>query len=248
MTIEKIIPRVEDQIFGSKPFLFALTNFGNVETLDGGTTIEQPLMYAELRNQGSYSGADTFLTEEDEGHTRAVFEWKQYYAMLVLKNIDLAKNSGPSAVLRIVDQELRRAELSISEELDRIFLSDGTGNGGKDFTGIKKIVSDTIPYGGIDPTVGGNEWWQSKVTTSLATWRTSRLIAICIWTRLKVMILSLTSSRPRTFMRRLMSSLRIVSGSRTRRWPTRGSLPSATMVCRSLSIGTSMRGRFMVLT
>lgn len=166
MTIEKIIPRVEDQIFGSKPFLFALTNFGNVETLDGGTTIEQPLMYAELRNQGSYSGADTFLTEEDEGHTRAVFEWKQYYAMLVLKNIDLAKNSGPSAVLRIVDQELRRAELSISEELDRIFLSDGTGNGGKDFTGIKKIVSDTIPYGGIDPTVGGNEWWRSKVTTS----------------------------------------------------------------------------------
>lgn len=166
MTIEKVLPNVEDQIFGSKPFLFAITNFGNVVTLDGGTTIEQPLMYAELRNQGSYSGADTFMTEEDEGHTRAVYDWKQYYAMLVLKNIDLAKNSGTSAVMRIVDQELKRAELSISEELDRIFLADGTGNGGKDFTGIDKVVSATLSYGGIDPTLGGNDWWQSVITAS----------------------------------------------------------------------------------
>lgn len=166
MTLEKVIPTVEDNIFGSKPFLFAVTNFGNVETLDGGTTIEQPLMYAELRNQGSYSGADTFSTEEDEGHTRAVYNWKQYYAMLVLQGIDLAKNSGTSAVLRIVDQELKRAELSISESLDEVFLGDGTGNGGKDFTGLKAIVSDTTSYGGIDPTVSGNDWWQSQITGS----------------------------------------------------------------------------------
>lgn len=166
-TIEKILPDVEDNIFTSKPLLFALTNFGSVETLDGGTQIEQPLMYAELRNQGSYSGADTFRTEEDEGHTMAVYDWKQYYAMLRLKNIDLAKNSGASAVLRIVDNELKRAELSISESLDEIFCGDGTGNGGKDFTGLKKLVSATTSYGGIDPTAGGNDWWQSDVTPSV---------------------------------------------------------------------------------
>lgn len=166
-TLEKYIPRAEDNIFGSKPVLFAITNFGNVETLDGGTEIVQPLLYAELRNQGSYSGADTFLTDEDEGTTAASFDWGQYYGMIRLKNIDLAKNSGAPAVLRIVGQEVQRAELSIAESLDEMFVSDGTGNGGKDWNGLKNIVSATTSIGGIDPTTAGNDFWQSSVTASV---------------------------------------------------------------------------------
>ena len=163
-TIEKFIPRAEDNIFGSKPVLYAITNFGSVETLDGGESITQPLMYAELRNQGSYTGADTFLTDEDEGLTAANFDWGQYYGMIRLKNIDLAKNSGAPAILRIVQHEMQRAELSISESLDEMFVSDGSGNGGKDWNGLKNLVSDTVSLGGIDPTAAGNDWWQSSVS------------------------------------------------------------------------------------
>lgn len=167
-TLEKYIPRFEDNIFTSKPFLFALTSFGNVETLDGGTKIVQPLMYSQLGNQGSYAGADTFLTDEDDGFTAAEFDWKQYYGMIKLKNIDLAKNSGSPAVLRIVENEVKRAEMSISESLDEMFiLSDGTGNASKDFSGLANLVSATASVGGIDPTAGGNSWWQSSVTASV---------------------------------------------------------------------------------
>lgn len=169
LTLEKIIPRAEDNIFGSKPVLYAITTFGSVETLDGGTVIEHPLLYAELRNQGSYSGADTFLTDEDEGHTSAQFDWGQYYGMIRLKGIDVAKNSGAPAILRMVKEEVTRAELSISESLDEMFVSDGSGNGGKDWNGLKNIVSATTSLGGIDPTLGGNEWWQSSVTGSVGT-------------------------------------------------------------------------------
>lgn len=165
-TLENYKSTLEDNIFTSKPFLFALTTFGNVETLDGGTAIVQPLMYAELGNQGSYSNSDTFLTDEDEGTTAARFEWKQYYAAIRLTNIEIAKNQGASAVLRIVENEVMRAELSVAENLDRIFLGDGSGNGGKDFDGIANLVSATSTVGGIDPSAGGNEWWQSNVTGS----------------------------------------------------------------------------------
>lgn len=168
-TLEKYKPTLEDNIFTSKPLLFALTNFGNVETLDGGTSIVQPLMYAELGNQGSYSNSDTFLTDEDEGTTAAQFNWKQYYAAIRLTNIEIAKNQGASAVLRIVENEVQRAELSVSESLDQLFFGDGTGNGGKDFNGLQNLVSDTVSVGGIDPTVGGNEWWQSNVTSASPT-------------------------------------------------------------------------------
>lgn len=165
-TVEKYIPRAEDQIFGSKPFLYALTSYGNVVTQDGGTSIVQPLLYAEIANQGSYTGNDTWATDEDEGHTAAQYEWGQYYGMIRLKNIDLAINSGSSAVLRLIEAEMTRAELSISESLDQMFLGDGTGNSGKDWNGIGNLVGDANTIGGINSATVGNEWWQSKVTAS----------------------------------------------------------------------------------
>lgn len=82
-TLDNYRPTLADNVFTSKPLLFAITEFGNVRTLDGGTTIVQPLMYAELGNQGSYSGADPFLTNEDEGTTAAQYNWKQYVKVLL---------------------------------------------------------------------------------------------------------------------------------------------------------------------
>ena len=169
-TLENYVPTLEDNIFTSKPFLFALTNFGNVVTLDGGLSITQPLMYAELGNQGSYSGSDTFLTAADEGTTAANYAWKQYYAALRLENIEVAKNQGSSAVLRIVENEVNRAELSISESLDEIFIGDGTGNGSKDFNGLGNLVGqNTASVGGIDPAGAGIEWWKSTIQTTGGT-------------------------------------------------------------------------------
>ncbi len=166
-TLENYVPTLEDNIFTSKPLLYAIQTFGNVETLDGGLSITQPLMYAELGNQGSYSGSDTFLTNEDEGTTAANFDWKQYYATIRLENIEIAKNQGSSAVLRIVENEVNRAELSVAESLDSMFIGDGTGNGGKDMNGLGNLVGqNTSAVGGIDPAGAGNTWWQSQTQTT----------------------------------------------------------------------------------
>lgn len=168
VTLQKIIPKMEDNIFTSTPWLYALTNFGEVVTLPGGTVIQQPLMYAENKNHGSYSGADPFLMDEDEGTTAAVFDWKQYGGTVRLKNIEIAKNSGPQAILRIVENEVKRLELSISESLDEMFItSNGTGNASKDWNGLANLVSDTVVLGGIDPAAAGNDWWKSTVTTGV---------------------------------------------------------------------------------
>lgn len=168
-TMEKYFPKMEDNIFTSKPLLYAINDFGAVETLDGGTNINEALMYAELRNQGSYAGTDAFAMDEDDGFTTAQYDWKQYYGLLKLKGIDIAKNSGAPAVLKLVENELKRAELSIAEALNAMLWGDGTGNGGKDFLGMDAIVDDALSLGGIDPTAVGNEWWQSTVTTSVGS-------------------------------------------------------------------------------
>ncbi len=167
-TLQKYIPTLEDNIFTSKPLLYAITTFGNVVTLDGGVSITQPLMYAELGNQGSYSNSDTFLTAEDEGTTAANYAWKQYYATIRLSNIEIAKNQGAQAVLRIVENEVERAELSIAESLDVMFVGDGTGNASKDFNGLGNLVGqNSSSVGGIDPSGAGNSWWNSNITGSI---------------------------------------------------------------------------------
>lgn len=164
-TIEKYIPRAEDNIFTSKPFLFALTTHGNVVTQDGGTQIVQPLMYAAISNQGVYGRGDIWSTDEDEGHTAATYDWRRYFGMITLENLELAMNSGSSAVLRMISEEMMRAELSISESLDDLFLNgDGVGD---NWNGLANIVSDSNTFGGINSSTAGNEWWQAKVTPSV---------------------------------------------------------------------------------
>lgn len=166
-TMEKYLPTLEDNVFTSKPLLYAITNYGNVVTLDGGTQINVRLMYAELGNQGSYSKGDTFLTDEDEGTTVAIYNWKQYYAVVRLSEIDIAKNSGSSAVGRLVQEELDRAEMSISESFDQMFFGDGTGNSSKDFNGLGNLIAqNTSAVGGINPATAGNEWWNSTIDTT----------------------------------------------------------------------------------
>lgn len=169
-TLENHASTIEDNIFTSKPLLYAIETFGNVETLDGGVSITQPLMYAELGNQGSYSGSDTFLTDEDEGTTAANYSWKQYYAMIRLENIEVAKNQGENAVLRIVDNEVNRAQLSVAESLNEMFVADASGNGGKDWNGLGNLIGqNTSAVGGIDPAGAGNTWWQTNITGSVGT-------------------------------------------------------------------------------
>ncbi|KKL56531.1 hypothetical protein LCGC14_2244470 [marine sediment metagenome] len=172
-TMEKYIPTLEDNVFTSKPLSFAINTFGNVKTLDGGTQIDVRLMYAETGNQGSYSKGDTFLTDEDEGTTVAQYGWKQYYATVKLSEIDIAKNSGTSAVGRIVEEELERAELSIAESFNEMFFSDGSGNTSKEFNGLQNLVANTGALGGI--AVATNAWWGSDVTATSSSITLARL-------------------------------------------------------------------------
>lgn len=166
-TLKRYIPVWEDVIMTSKPLLWALKNFpGAVRGEPGGTHIVQPLLYAKIINQGSYSGADTFATDPDEGHTAAEFPWKQYYSLISITGIDEAKNSGPQAVLNLVKAELDRMELSIAEAFDEMFFGTGAGNANKDWNGLAGIVDSADPSWG---SLGGiaratNTWWQAQET------------------------------------------------------------------------------------
>lgn len=161
-TIENWIPTLIEQIFSSKPLLWALENAGAVEDEPGGTSIVQPLIYAESANVGSYADYDVFATDPNTGISAAEFPWRQFYGLLHISGIEAAMNSGEQAVLNLLDSRGKQLRLSMAEEMERQFFDDGSGNSGKDFDGIAAIVSNSDPswgdLGGIDR---ANTYWQA---------------------------------------------------------------------------------------
>lgn len=164
LTTEHYVGKLVDNIFTSKPWLWALMKGGRIKNYHG-TSIEVQLMYAKTANRGSYSGSDVFATAAPTGIGNASFDWKQYYALVSFEGIELAKNSGREAVLSLLRSRLEQAELTISEEMDKMLLGDGTGNSGKDWDGLLKFVA-TInnTVGGID--ASANTWWNPQVNST----------------------------------------------------------------------------------
>ena len=164
-TIERWIPTLVEQIFSSKPLLWALDRAGSVQNEPGGTSIVQPLIYGESPNVGSYADYDVFSTDPNSGISAAEFPWRQFYGLLHISGIEMAMNSGEEAILGLLESRGKQLQLSMSEEIERQLFSDGSGNGGKDLDGIGAIVTAIDPswgdLGGIDrPTYS---YWRSTV-------------------------------------------------------------------------------------
>lgn len=161
-TLQHYRRKLEDVVFGSKPLLFIIKNAG-IET-QHGRSIVQPLLYGELTSKGSYDDDDTFVAPVREGLTAAEFGWRHYYASIFFTGPELAQNSGKEQVLSLVKARVMQAEMSVSSDLNVQLFADGTGNSGKDFEGLAKIVADdTATYGGINRSTAGNEYWQPHV-------------------------------------------------------------------------------------
>ncbi len=164
-TVDKFIPKLQEQIFTSKVLTWALEKGGSFDNEDGGKKIIQPLMYGKTTNVGSYSGSDVFKTDANSGITVAEYPWRQYYGLMHFEGIEEAMNSGSSAVLNLIKSRMSQLELSMSEDINEMLYLDGSGNTNKDFFGLSALVSAADPswgdLGGIDRT--DNTWWKSQV-------------------------------------------------------------------------------------
>lgn len=165
-TLKHYIPRLEDNVFSSKPLLWALRSAGSIDNQDGGEKLVQPLIYAEARNKGSYTGSDVFTTEQNEGISAAEFPIKQYYGLVHFTGIELAKNRGRSRLISLMEARLQQLEMTMAENIEAMLFGDGSGNAGKDFDGLGAIVDSANPswgnLGGIDRST--YSYWSANET------------------------------------------------------------------------------------
>jgi hypothetical protein len=157
-TIDHYVPQMEDNIFTSKPLLWALKNANRVKNFHG-VKIVQPLMYAENPNQGVYADDDVFATAAMTGLDAAEYDWRQLYGLVHFTGLELAKNSGEEAVLSLLEARMTQLEMTVAENLNDE-LWNGT-NASNRWLGLEKSVgTQDNAIGGIDSTSA--TWWDPQ--------------------------------------------------------------------------------------
>lgn len=146
-----------------------LEKHGSVKT-KGGNKVVEPIISAANGNVKSYSGYETLTRNATDELTAAEYPWRQVAGTVYISGIEEAKNSGPEAVIDLVEAKMDALEISLIDAFETQLVGNGTGTSGKDFMGIDGLIDDEnatggnpVEVGGIDCTDSGSEFWQSYV-------------------------------------------------------------------------------------
>lgn len=154
-TISSRTAKLADNTLKQNALLARLQKRGNVKTFSGGDRINQEIIYNDstTQNAGSYSGYDVIDITPNSPITSAVFDIKQYAAAVSISGLEQLQNSGKEAIIDLLEARVQVAEKQMMNTLSIGVYGDGTGNSGKNLTGLAAAVSDTPTsgtYGGIN--------------------------------------------------------------------------------------------------
>lgn len=154
-TIQSRSGALADSVTRNNALLMKLKQRGNVKTVSGGNVIMQELMYNDpsTLNAGSYSGYDTIDITPNSPISAAQFDLKQYAAAVSISGFEMLQNSGKEQIIDMLEGRIQIAEAQLMNQISAGIYGDGTGNGGKDITGLQAAISKTPAtgtYGGIN--------------------------------------------------------------------------------------------------
>lgn len=162
VTQDVIRPKLIDNIFTDYPLLARLKARENVN-VDGGTQIQQPIIYAKKNSVGSYSGWDPVLTAVNDSLNAVFYTWGHYYCQMGIPWTDELANSGKSKIVSLLDSESKVAEMTLTDKIGSDLFAASLVNT-NDVNPLTLMVSTTDEHGGIS----SSDWsgWASSVDTS----------------------------------------------------------------------------------
>jgi hypothetical protein len=144
-----------DNVTNNNALLRRLKDRGNVKTFSGGNVIMQEIMYSDsaTNNTNSYSGYEVLNVSQNSPISAAQFSITQYAAAVSISGLEMIQNSGKEAIIDLLDGRMNVAEAQLANRIGGDIYLDGTGNSGKNLTGLGAAVPDaptTGTYGGIN--------------------------------------------------------------------------------------------------
>ena len=153
-----------DNVTNNNALLRRLKDRGNVKTFSGGNVILQEIMYNDstTNNTNSYSGYETINVSQNSPISAAQYGITQYASAVTISGLEMLQNSGKEAIIDLLDGRMDVAEAQLTNRIGGDIYLDGTGNSGKNITGLAAAVPDAPTsgtYGGINRATFS--FWQS---------------------------------------------------------------------------------------
>lgn len=164
-TIRNYRRTLQDNLIQQQVLAFQLDSFGMVTEDEGGTSINQPLIYGQNDTFKSYSGYDLLDLTPQGGITQAQYDWKYLAGSVVISGQEEFENQGTARIINLLEAKIMQLEMSAKINFGTQLYGDGTGNGGKDIGGLGVAVEDGASwgtYGGIDGSDASNSWWRNQ--------------------------------------------------------------------------------------
>lgn len=154
-TIQSRSGVLADNVTLNNALLMKLRQRGNAKPFSGGNVILQELMYNDPNtiNAGSYSGYDVIDITPNSPISSAQYDIKQYAAAVTISGLEQLQNAGKEQIIDLLEGRMQVAEAQLVNNISAGVYSDGTGNGGKNITGLQAAISTTPTsgtYGGIN--------------------------------------------------------------------------------------------------
>lgn len=163
-TIKNYRPKLIENLMTHEALFWLLKSKGMVSEEEGSRGIVQPILYGENDTVKSYSGWDLLDITPQEGISASEYDWKFLATAITINGEEEFRNSGSKTrIIELLKTKIRQAELSLELKLNEMLFGDGTGNGGKDITGLQAIVENGAAwgtYGGISRAT--HSFWRNQ--------------------------------------------------------------------------------------
>jgi hypothetical protein len=161
-TIQNRSGVLADNVTNNNAILRRLKAKGNVRPFGGGNVIFEEIMYpdATMINVNSYSGYELINISPNSPISSASYNITQYAGAITMSGLEMLQNSSKEAIIDLMEGRVKVAEAELQNRIDYDIYQDGTGNGGKNITGLALAIPDdptTGTYGGISR-VNYNFW------------------------------------------------------------------------------------------
>lgn len=139
MTKALIDDSAADNFFDSNPLFYWLKEKGQV-IFDGGTHIQEPIVYDDVDAAGTFQNYDILDTTPNEQHTAAKADLKRYYVNIVISRHELLRASGKEAVINLLDSKVQVGNMTLAQKISTD-LHSANADAATGITGLRTIVA-----------------------------------------------------------------------------------------------------------
>ena len=160
---------VADNVTAHNALLRTMEDTNTIKNAGGGRDLTEPLLYNELATK-FYDGFETFTIDtSQEVIDAAVYQWKQLGGFSFISGKEKIMNREKWQAVSIAESRIDALIAGLRNKTGLSLYGLGTGDGGKEFGGLRLLVADapaTGVVGGIDGATA--TWWRNQADSTTA--------------------------------------------------------------------------------